>query len=308
MSQSDQFIKNFLGESFFEDLKKSNELFKLGTQTALDPEEIRIGLKIVPRAVMSFLIAELVPMAVGDQKVVKLPFGVEAVLNVNKGDTDSYSGSVVSDNKPVYDYRNRSIPGIGIILLSTFELYNLGELEKETKYEPAAEVAVQKLIDERMALHSLVTQVVEEKITQREAIQKLMMAKLTEALEAEKKIVHPVAPVHIHALTPIDVQPKDIVKKETSPRKGSPLKEFIARKKPKEFAIKMNKCETVDCPDCGKTIFGEGFFAGCVCLGENMNSQIWIKKAEDGVKIRFSRQWDVENIEMLLQILRRKDG
>lgn len=346
MRAGDEFLKTFLGESFLEELKKSNELFKLGTQTALDPEEIRIGLKVVPRAVMSFLINELVPMEVGTQKEIQLPFGDRAVLNVNKGDKDSYSGSIINALKPAYDFRNRSIPGIGIILLSTFELYDMADFEKEHKHEPSAEEAVQKLIDQRLQERDLIEKVIDQKLSQREAVHRLIMQKLTEALEEEKKkntkisdvtniatspgnhsneyhrgmanglvvansIANDKPPNFIDPPTPIskplELNPQDIVKKEKT-SKGSPLKQFLERKKPKEFNIKMEKSEVVNCPDCQQVIFGETGYSGCVCMGENMDSQIWLKKTETGVKISFSRQWAPENLEMLLKILMRKDG
>lgn len=309
MRAGDEFLKNFLGESFLEELKKSNELFKLGTQTALDPEEIRIGLKIVPRVVMSLLINELVPMEVGTQKVIELPFGNKAILNVNKGDKDSYSGSVINDLKPAYDFRNRSIPGIGIILLSTFELYDMAEFDKEHKHEPSAEEAIQKLIDQRLQERDLIEKVIDQKLSQRGAIHRLIMSKLTDAIHDRKSVSTPMpAPIPLPSpVVSLEVKPQDIVKKEKT-TKGSPLKQFLERKKPKEWNIKMEKSETVNCPDCQQVIFNEIGYSGCVCMGENMNSQIWIKKTESGVKVSFSRQWDPENMEMLLKILMRKDG
>ena len=70
----------------------------------------------------------------------------------------------------------------------------------------------------------------------------------------------------------------------------------------------MAKGEHVDCPDCKKNIFDGQVFSGCVCLGDDMDKKIYIKKSEDGMKIRFGRGWDPENIEMLLEVLRSKRG
>jgi hypothetical protein len=156
---------------------------------------------------------------------------------------------------------------------------------------------VQKLIDERMELHSLVGRVVEDKLAQREAIHKIMMTKLSEAIKAPAPVIAPIS-------KPLEIKSEDIAKKESAPKKGSPLKDFISRKKkPQEHQIQ--KCESVDCPDCNQTIFGNGGFSGCICYGENQNSKIFLKKSENGdVSIRFSRNWTVENIEMLLETLR----
>ena len=106
---------------------------------------------------------------------------------------------------------------------------------------------------------------------------------------------------------PIDVGISDIVKKEKS--KGSPLKGFLDRKKPKEYSVKIEKSETVNCPDCGQAIFGgSSGFSGCICFGEDQHRKIWMKKSDDGLKIKFSRGWDPENIELLLETLRGKNG
>lgn len=293
-------LKNILDDEFLETLAKSADLYKIGTNTILDPEEIRIGLKVVPRAVMAMLISELSPMDINTSKEIKLPFGRVAYMAVNKGATDSYTGSIYSDNKLVYSFMNRSIPGVGIILLSTFELYDMEELSKPHHAVEDVDKKIQKLIDERMELHSLVGRVVEDKMSQREAIHKLMMAKLNEAMKTPTPISVPATS------TPLEVKPADIAKKEPA-KKGSPLKAFLERKKkPKEFHVEMTKSETRDCDSCGQTIFGKSGFSGCLCFGLDQNRKIWIKKSEDSVQIRFSRGWSVENMEMLLENLRKR--
>lgn len=213
-------LNTILDDEFLKTLAKSADLYKIGSNSVLDPEEIRIGLKVVPRAVMSLLINELVPMEINSHKDVKLPFGVSAYMSANKNASDDYTGSVYSSNKLVYDFKNRSIPGLGIILLSTFELYDLEELSKPQKETEDIGDKVQKLIDERMELHSLVGRVVEDKMAQREAIHKLMMDKLGKALKKRPLIGEPLGsgpqmtnpkPV---LEKPIEIKPEDVVKKE----------------------------------------------------------------------------------------------
>ena len=298
-------LKSILDDEFLETLAKSADLYKIGSNTVLDPEEIRIGLKVVPRAVMSMLISELAPMEINSHKNIKLPFGKDAYIAANKNAADDFTGSVYNDNKLVYDFRNRSIPGLGIILLSTFELYDMEELSKPHKAEESVDRKVQKLIDERMELHSLVSRVVEDKLAQREAIHKIMMSKLDEAIKPD------LSPPKMTAVAkPLDIKPEDITKKEAAPKKGSPLKDFIERKKkPKEYRVEIAKSETVNCPDCGQAIFGAtSGFSGCICYGQDQHRKIWLKKTEDGVQLRFSRGWDIDNIEQLLEVLRSKNG
>lgn len=304
-------LNSILDDEFLGTLAKSADLYKIGSNSVLDPEEIRIGLKVVPRAVMSLLISELSPMGINSHKDIRLPFGKDAYVSANKNASDDYTGSVYDNNKLVYDFKNRSIPGLGIILLSTFELYDMEELAKPHKESEDIDAKVQKLIDERMELHSLVGRVVEDKIAQREAIHKLMMGKLSEALRAPS-IATPIVTSlpNIATQAPIEIKSGDIVKKEAaSKKKGSPLKEFIERKKkPKEHHIEMTKSETASCDTCGQTIFGAGQFSGCVCYGLDKDRKIWIKKSDTGLQLKFSRGWDPENIQLLLQTLRKSNG
>jgi len=91
-------------------------------------------------------------------------------------------------------------------------------------------------------------------------------------------------------------------------KKGSPLKDFLSRRKNKlkEYHVQITKSEVVDCDSCGQRIFGEGGYSGCLCMGADKDRKIWIKKSDDGVQLRFSKEWDAENIDMLLQALRAK--
>jgi hypothetical protein len=306
-------LKNILDDEFLENLAKSADLYKIGSNSVLDPEEIRIGLKVVPRAVMSILINELVPMEVNAHKDIQLPFGKVAYVRVNKNAADDFTGSVYSDNKLVYDFKNRSIPGLGIILLSTFELYDMEELATPQKDDDIVARKVQKLIDERMELHSLVSRVVEDKMAQREAIHKIMMAKLNDAIATKSASIPSIATQSPNIVTipqkPLDLKNEDIVKKEAALKKGSPLKDFLDRKKkPKEHHVEMTKSEVVDCDSCGQTIFGDGGFSGCLCFGQDMGRKIWIKKSDNDVQLRFSRGWSEDNIEMLLETLRGRNG
>lgn len=327
MTNPNTLLNRILDEEFLGTLAKSADLYKIGSNSVLDPQEIRIGLKVVPRAVMSMLISELAPMEINSHKDIKLPFGKNAYIHVNKNAADDYTGSIYDDNKLVYDYQNRSIPGLGIILLSTFELYDLEDLNKSPKISnpvpPSEDVdrKIQKLIDERMELHSLVGKVVENKMAEREAIHRLMMAKLNEALHKQtmsepayratrSNISAPTVPIS----KPINIEASDIAKKEAPIRKGSPLKEFKAsvdrkKNKPKTYSVEILKSETVSCNDCGQDIFnGKSGYSGCICFGENANSKISLKKTEkDGILISFSRGWTAENIEMLLETLRKKN-
>src|ERR1035437_9678711 len=108
---SNNLLKRILDDEFLATLAKSADLYKIGSNSILDPEEIRIGLKVVPRAVMSLLINALTPMPLNSSIELQLPFGKNARINANKNAADDYTGSVYDNNKLVYSFQNRSIPG-----------------------------------------------------------------------------------------------------------------------------------------------------------------------------------------------------
>src|ERR1017187_5733847 len=116
-----KWVEKILGDDFFESLQKT-EIYKQQTRTNLDSEEIAIAYKIVPKIVLNFLVEHLKPMMIGHNKEISLlPLGINGTLLVNKQSKDVYSGDITSEGRRVFEYQYRSIPGIGIILLTTFE-------------------------------------------------------------------------------------------------------------------------------------------------------------------------------------------
>lgn len=305
MAKNDDLLNRILDKEFLGTLAKS---------TGVTSDRVMADLKVVPRAVMSLLISELQPMAKGETKQIDLPFGEKEFLGIKKTGDDQFSFSLSRGNARDF-FHGRSIPSIGAALLSKFELFDLDSLSKnESGLSEDTKREVQKLIDDRMELHCLVSRVVENKMAEREAIHKLMMGKLAEAIvhpdTNHDKMSRPLPVPHISApVGPINLEAKDVMKKEAPAKKGSPLKEFLDRKKkPKtqEYHVEIAKSETRDCLDCGQEIFGNLTYAGCICMGQDQNRKIWIKKSEDGIQIKFSRGWDPENAEMLLETLRAK--
>lgn len=331
-SKSEIFLNKALGEDFLESLSKT-ELWKPGTKSVVDTEDLRIGLKIVPRTILAFLVRELVPMSIGENKSVPIPVDGNAVLMVTKHERDQFSGDILQDNKKIVDFKLRSLPGLGLVIMSAFELYNINELAGEPKIEESMELKVQKLIDERMALHDVVGKAIDKRLLAKEheykekdKIHQMVLAKLSEAMEIARKDAQAIKDVREmqEKTTPQDNEyfrgmtnglevANSIVNKkepkfvEAPKKKNRPLQEFLQKKQnKKEFAVQLAKGEEVQCPDCRKNIFDGKVFSGCICLGQDMEKKVFFKKSEDGIKVRFSRGWDPENIEMLLDVLRNR--
>jgi hypothetical protein len=289
---------------FVEKLEK-NEIYKKSSGTTLDPNEIRIGLQIVPKTVMKFLVLNVSPMEIDSGKDFSLDTisGQGYVLSVTKHGHDVYSGNINKEGKVVMTFDYRSLPGVGIVIMSTFELYDLDNLDI-AKVTPADDEAfrnkstlLDEMIDEKLRLMSLVEAVVEKKMAQRDAIEQLFAAKLTQAIKTPEVKVEPIVQ------SPLP----EIVKKENLV-KSTKLKDFLdKRKKKKEqkFVFKMEKAEAT-CPHCKESLFTEGCFSGCVCLGEDQQNQVLVAKSENGIQFSFHRSWDVENVQMVLEAIKNK--
>lgn len=294
---AEKFLSKALGPEGFEELQKF-ELFKLRSNKVLDHEEIRTALQIVPRTIISLLQRELISMKEGEGKDVKLPVEPEANLHVTKFENDVYSGDISREGKVLASFQHRSLPGIGLVIMSAFELYDVNQLAslQPVQSEPMID-KIQAIIDERLGLRDLITRVVDKRISEREAIDQMVRLRLTQAMKEAQEMKD--------AEEPKKEAPP--VKEEKAPKKLKQFLENRAKKKPIEFQIDMGKNETVICEDCKQEIFVKGAFAGCVCYGDDRDNKIFIKKNENGFSMRFPKSWDVENIQMLLETLRSKN-
>lgn len=293
-------VKSILGEDIFDVLKKS-AIYKPETKTALQPEEIRIALEIVPRSVLSFLFANLKTKEVHDVIDLDLPWALNAKLHVNKLGSDNYSGEITKEGKRIYEFQHRSLPSIGLILLSVFELYDLDMLneikEKPVLNETQEKIGkLQELIDERLMLHSLIRDVVDKRLFEREAISRLIKEKLTE---------------HVLSTSVIQVDKKEEPKEDSmEDNKKSKLRQFLEnREKKRQESVEIDKSEDIACPDCKTIIHKKDSkeIRPCICYGEFFGKSIKVDVAKDGkVQIKFPKTFDIENVEMLLEALKKQ--
>lgn len=278
----DSFIKTMLGEDFFESLQKT-DVYKMNNRSVTSVNEVSTGLRIVPRAVMSFLISSLSHLDAGDNKVLELPFAPDCSMQITKKDQDVFSGYIYSKGKKINEFINRSIPGLGIVLMTTFELYDVEDLKeaKEKENESFNVSKLQEMIDERLRLHSLISRVVDQKIAQRDAVEILVKEKLKQALEQKEE------------------------KEEQKETKADKLKQYLQKTRQRQEEAQIEKRETISCPDCGEGLYEGGKkMSLCICYGSDWGKEIKIKKTESNIKMKFPKSMDAENIEMLLKTLK----
>jgi hypothetical protein len=290
-------IKKLLGNDIFKRLEKSEisgGILKLNTNTATSPEEIKTALQIVPRSILTYLFMNLKHRQVGDVIDLELPFA-NASLHANKLSPDNYSGEVIKDGKKLAEFKYRSLPGVGLILMSSLELYDVNQLDeiKSTDYHSENALKLQDIIDERIKMYDLVQSVVDRKLMEKDALKEMIRQRLTQELFSRSVVVsEPVSNTH-------EDEPMQEDKKNK-------LKKFLEeREKKQQETLVLDKKE-ICCPDCGHILYkGEDRLNLCICYGEHAFKNIRITKNDGGsVSIKFPKKFDIENISMLLDALK----
>lgn len=301
----DTFIKKVIGIDTAEILNKA-EIYKPDTKTVLDPEEIKVALQIVPRIVLNFLISNLKHLKSGDIKELDLNPIAPGRVHINKLSADVYSGTIYSmEHKRLCDFNYRSLPSIGLMIMSAFELYDIKDLEQEApRTSSVNEDRVQDIISERLRLMRLVHEVIDNKISEREAVRSLINKKIYEMAIVQNQ------PEPAQKALEINLEEKPKTEEslpELKKLKKSKLKEFLDKKQEKRKKIfSVEKSVEISCEDCGSTLYkGEENLTLCVCYGEHMNNKILIKKSDsNNVSLEFPESFDADNIEMLLDSIR----
>jgi hypothetical protein len=127
-------------------------------------------------------------------------------------------------------------------------------------------------------MHSFVSAVIDQKLTERDAIKQLIAIKIAKEPPKEGKTME----------------------------KPNKLKQFLENreKKKQSHVVELDKSQKISCPDCGTVLHksGDDHLKCCICYGDHMNKEIKIKKTENGVKLVFPKGFEEENIEMLKEI------
>lgn len=285
-------LKNLLGEGAEEELAKS-ALHKLPTNTAVEPQELVHALKIVPRAILTWLKSHLEPMKPMESKKIDLslisPSALGAMLYINKKAPDVYMGEIVRGGEVIARLINRPLPSVGLVLMTLFELYDLDKEEKKPEIDLSKEI--QDIINRRLNLHATVESIVDQKIAEINQI-KNMVEKAVNQSNLDSNLKEE------------GVKIDDFRSHFTVSTSKSPIKKILDRRKKPEIIIA--KSETHTCPDCNSVIFKNESFTPCICFGDDRNKKIFLAKTADSVVVKFSSAWEPENIEILLEAIKKK--
>src|ERR1700677_793857 len=138
----EKLLKSIMGAELFDQLNKA--LTKLSTSSVVDIGEVYHSLNVAPKAVISFLSAELRDM--NDAKEVKLPWADDAILLINKQAKDVYSGYIKEKGKITHEFNITSLPALAAHLTSHFELY-----EKEDDHPAPQDTVKEDGMNDRVA-------------------------------------------------------------------------------------------------------------------------------------------------------------
>jgi len=315
MKKQGELAATILGADFVEKLQKNSDvtLLKPASGLHIDANEIAIALNVVPRSVLGFLAANMRSMRIGDSKTIKLEplIGINAaghlsgsgapsehVLRLTKLDNDMYNGEIEGSGKILTTFRGKPLPGVGLVVMSTYEMYDghAAEPAKQIAEQPPKEAAaVQHMINQEMVIKAGII----SELTLQEILKLRIQTEMAlSSLRAE------IVSMAAHRLE-ISQAPTETTETESKLKRFLENRE-IKKKEANTFNIILAKGDSATCPDCRQNVLQDGTFNGCVCFGEDRNRKIFLKKTESGVQIKFAKGWDPENMEMLLEILKRR--
>lgn len=328
------FLKKILGEGFEEDLIKSEVggILKQNANVSVLPQEMYVALQIVPRTVISMLVQHLKPLATGQTADIPWPAqnGVLHNIHVNKISSDLYSGQITGEGKVIAKFSYRSLPAVGLVIMSTYELYDKETNKQDLDNSDIDYGKVQKIIDERIRMQSLVEDVVNKKLSEREALQQLIVQKINDYLRTSESIKNTHLPTektdlaeseHVAETEEASEEPEveDIEidsevaeevqeEAETKESKKSKLKEFLENKKTKKSENVTFLKKEIACPYCASLMYKGGDSIDlCLCYGEDYGSSIKIKKNKNKEYIfKYPKNFSIDNANMLLGAIKKK--
>jgi hypothetical protein len=143
MSNTKKLLQDIIGIGGYAVLKKA--IFKQGSQSVLDPVEFMLPLLIAPRAILSWLVQNIKPMAIGSHKTFDFPGKSDIKIWVQKQDHDVYRGEFVQNGKVIQTFSKQSLPTVAMTMVTTGELYD--DIGQITKPEKEKDVTDQLVMD-----------------------------------------------------------------------------------------------------------------------------------------------------------------
>lgn len=289
MKSQKDLIKNFLGEKFISSLQKeemASGIYKPSANVSIEIDDIYTSLKIVPKFVLEWVYENIKYMKKGDNRDLSIPScwtdGVEHNLHIDKHDHDVFSGEITANGDKITSFKYRSLPAIGLILLSTFELYDIEKLDekKDLKHIPQHSSSdIDRSILNALKLKMAIQSVLDGEKEEKEAINDVINSRIPD----------------IFAGT---------MQKSKKTKKPTAVREFVSKIKNKTSVV-LDK--SIKCPHCNTELYksGDKSITLCICYGEFMNKTLKLTKSESSnASLDIPKGFGGFNLEMLLEAIK----
>ena len=114
-------LKSMVGDTGYETLQKA--IYKKDSDATLGPLDIYLPLLVVPRAILSWLVQNIKPMAQNENTKLEFPGIPGVMIDITKTGRDSYRATFIEKGKVVHEFEKQTLPNIGGQLLTFGELY-----------------------------------------------------------------------------------------------------------------------------------------------------------------------------------------
>ncbi len=128
MDGAKRILTDCLGSDGLQTLEKS--IIRLKTNSTADAMEMYLPLLVVPRAILSWLVQNILPIPVGEYRELKFPGQDDTSIHIEKADSDVYHGEFSRGGKIIHRFNHQTLPAVSGHLMTIFELYH--DIEKES--------------------------------------------------------------------------------------------------------------------------------------------------------------------------------
>lgn len=137
MKKYEPLLKHLVGNFGVEKLSKAIQ--RKGSNNVVDPQELYLPLLVVPRAILSWLVQNIKPMAVNELKELEFPGKPDIKIQIHKLNTDVYRGEMIQGGKVIHFFDKQTLPSIGGHLMTVGELYDqICDLDEKTPQSPSS--------------------------------------------------------------------------------------------------------------------------------------------------------------------------
>lgn len=170
--QTQKLLKGLLGDSGLESLTKT--MYRRDSKSILTPMDMYLPVLAVPRAILSWLVQNIKPMSINDEKTIKYPGLEDVEILVTKTGVNAYTAKFIKSGKIIHTFEDQTLPAFGGHLQSMTEDYISDEMAVpqtmmnmsgiQIPQVPQSDVAINALVEVTKVLGKVIDKIVGEKI------------------------------------------------------------------------------------------------------------------------------------------------